>query len=1092
MKKRQIALMTAAATILSSVCLAADAANAEVLIFDGERTALISSFGRINYNGENYVTFKNLPDALAALGDEGGNIYFTGSIKWDDALSTGSSPIRFKGIDKKASSAVIDATEKGSLRLSRDVTMENCVLKTDAEAGIFTGNHAFSAGTGFDAYLEKYFISEGNKGESYPAPLIVSAGESTVGHTKNSTLSAGTYKALAGGAYGAVSVAANTAFTVTGGEYEGIYAGNFGEGGSFSGSSDITIAGGHVKTARLGSEGGTTEANLFFTIKDGTKIDKLLLGSEGSANENFVLRYVGGEIAAVETSGKTVGRRILITREMTDKLPAELFDTVIVTKDTTVRPVFSGTTLSGFEMRDENGFSPCAVYANGNLLTGQNGLYALPEGTVTVTSESASPITVQKDIAYMAGYTDGSFGPQKNLSRAEAITLLSRLVCADISALSAIVRNDYDDVAGDAWYSATIGFFETLGYLDALEQNGNILPNAPITRGEFSILARQILSEIYNGREFGIKTFPDVAQSSPYFDAVGQLGYLGVIGGYPDGTFRPDGLITRAEVATIVNRMLSRIPTGEAGDSSFTDIEGHWAKAQILAASSGALSSDGRTVWTSGGDLANGSFTFDENAGVSDKIRALVAAAKEGRDSKDILSGIDSAAEKQIEKIHNSPSEYPTGGTVYYVSPDGDNENDGLTPETAWRNLAKLNKKETNDLLKEGDAVLFRRGGMWRGVLPTVSGVTYSAYGEGAKPIFNGSKRNYADKRYWLKTDTANVYECALSPDNTGVIVFDDKGVCAYDNKTGRMKIVGKDGFTGKSDLKYDLEFYSDLVSGTLYLYSENGNPGERFSSIEIGSDLGMVHIPSSGNVTLDNLSFRFGGAHGVAIGGKKNVTVQNCTFDYIGGAILKGFYGTNTTRYGNALQVFGSCDGWTVRNNHIVGIYDTGITHQYNSSYEKKTATMDNVEYTGNVIEYCHWSIEYYNPDYADTVHYMKNIRISDNICRMNGYGWGSVGRESGSSCIESFGAPTSVENFLFENNIFDRSAGKLFDLPGQNDKKVSFRGNLFVQNFGGTLGTLYGNKQISDDAGVAKTDSAFGQNQNAFLFNNDKTQKS
>ena len=117
MKKRQIAILTAATTLLSSLCLTADAASAEILIFDGERTALISSFGRIKYNGENLVTFKNLPDALAALGDEGGNIYFSGTLKWDDALSTGSSPIRFKGIDKKASSAVIDATEKGSLRL---------------------------------------------------------------------------------------------------------------------------------------------------------------------------------------------------------------------------------------------------------------------------------------------------------------------------------------------------------------------------------------------------------------------------------------------------------------------------------------------------------------------------------------------------------------------------------------------------------------------------------------------------------------------------------------------------------------------------------------------------------------------------------------------------------------------------------------------------------------------------------------------------------------------------------------------------------------------------------------------------------------
>ena len=1092
MKRKQRIFAAAAALMLavqSGAYYSYAAAEPKIESVNGENAAFISRFGKISYSGETYAAYKTLEAALDALGEVGGGtVYFGGEIAVDSAqLAAKLKNVTLKGIDKKAAGSVIDFGSAESFELCGDLKLDYCTIKTENGAPIHTNGYRFETVNGFDSYNKEVYHNANKTEISYPAPLIITAGNISDGRICAETvLDSGYYGAVVGGSYGGAATEAETHFLLSNGKYDEVYAGNNASGSVFGGNSYIRIDGGTVKKAVLGSDGGTTNANLQITVGDGAFIDELVIGGEAKVNGNLVLKLDGGKIASFKAAGEPAGKRILIDASENTEIPEEYFDYHVRSVGAEVEPLYSGTELLGFEISDVHGFIPSKVYANGTEILPANGIFTLPEGKVNIICESAAAVSPNTDAAYIAGYDGEIFAPQNNMTRAEAITMLSRLLCSDITVLPQIARCGYSDVPNGSWFYGPVAFFEKLGYLEKLESDTGktINPNASITRAEFSELALNVISEMHGGQKFGIKFFDDVPEWHKNFDAISQLGYLGVIGGYEDGSFRPENLITRAEVVTIVNRFLSRIPTG-GGKTGFNDISGHWAEGQILAACNAA--DEENPAWTKGTDIAASSYALPEgNTVVGENISALYKAAANSSE-KYIIDGIDEIASRQIEKIVNAKSEYPSNGAFYYISPNGNNDNDGTTPETAWKTLAKLSKEETAALLKPGDTVLFERGGMWRGKLQCAAGVTYSAYGEGEKPIINGSKRNYGDEKFWKETDVNNVYYCTLSPKNVGHIFFNDTGkVDGTALIAGDKRIWNVDGFGGYQELKRDLEFYSDLVSGILYLYSEGGNPGERFSSIEIGEDATLVSVTDG--VTIDNISFRFIGTHALGTGGKKNITVKNCTFDHIGGAILQGLWGRNDVRYGNALQVYGSCDGWNILDNWIYQVYDTGITHQYSSGANGETnVKMENIEYIGNVIEYCHWAIEWYNNDYAGQTHACRNVRIADNICRMTGYGWGSRGRVSGARAIESVGLPNEVENYVVENNIFDRSAGDLFNLPSGGDRKVIYKNNIYVQNVNGSLGRFAGTIYSAVKGSESLLEKAIGDSGAVMVFNND-----
>lgn len=424
---------------------------------------------------------------------------------------------------------------------------------------------------------------------------------------------------------------------------------------------------------------------------------------------------------------------------------------------------------------------------------------------------------------------------------------------------------------------------------------------------------------------------------------------------------------------------------------------------------------------------------------------------------KDYENGIDKIAEKIKSDITYSESSYDPSRVTFYVSNSGDDANDGKTPETAWKSIDKINDPEA---VCEDCNILFERGGLWRGAIRVpYSGMTYSAYGVGMKPRFYGSRRDYAKPEYWKKSEFENVWYTDLCTKNVGLVAINHSDVLGkYDEIMGERHNIGRDGFEGPQDLKKDYDFYGHLDEEKCYLYCSKGNPGEVYDSIELGESIHLV-IPTANareRITFDNLYLKFTGFHGIAgLGGHEKVTVQNCIFAYLGGSILDGFAGRRTVGFGNAVETYGSCNGYYVNSNWIYQIYDTAITHQRSAG--GGDCHMNDVEYVGNLCEYCHWSIEFYNQPTEGTDRYVHNTNVHHNVLRCGGMGWGSLGRAGGAALFNSFTLPPDTVNFVTHDNIYDRSAGGLVRLNRGGDEKIRAFGNTYIQKKDGALGWIF-----------------------------------
>ena len=306
-------------------------------------------------------------------------------------------------------------------------------------------------------------------------------------------------------------------------------------------------------------------------------------------------------------------------------------------------------------------------------------------------------------------------------------------------------------------------------------------------------------------------------------------------------------------------------------------------------------------------------------------------------------SSYDDKAESRRQEILNTedtiqPSE---SGTTYYISYKGDDNNDGKSQETAWRSAANIGIKGSD--IKEGDVVLFERGGLYRGYFILTSGVSYGAYGEGCKPTIYGSLRDYAYPELWEKTDVENVWKMDVEGlTDIGNIVFDHGVKCG-------IKFLD-------DKLHSDGDFYHDVDEGILYLYMKDGNPGDLYYDIEIcTNDHIMEGLSNTHDIKIENLCLKYTGAHGICFrGGSKNITVTGCEIGYIGGSMLNGM----NVRYGNGFEVVDNCENIVVRDCWIYECFDAGVTHQ--SSYEPGCVQKD-IDFSDNLIEYCSYNIEYY-----------------------------------------------------------------------------------------------------------------------------------
>ena len=139
---------------------------------------------------------------------------------------------------------------------------------------------------------------------------------------------------------------------------------------------------------------------------------------------------------------------------------------------------------------------------------------------------------------------------------------------------------------------------------------------------------------------------------------------------------------------------------------------------------------------------------------------------------KDFLEQHEQFCENRKNEILNTCDTLEIKGAVYYVSNDGSDENDGKSKDTAWKTLGKVSTAP----LCEGDAVLFKRGDLFRGEVVTQSGVTYGAYGEGEKPKFYGWDENLASSDLWVLVDEKhNIWKYTKEISDCGTLVFDNE-----------------------------------------------------------------------------------------------------------------------------------------------------------------------------------------------------------------------------------------------------------------------------------------------------------------------------
>ena len=398
-------------------------------------------------------------------------------------------------------------------------------------------------------------------------------------------------------------------------------------------------------------------------------------------------------------------------------------------------------------------------------------------------------------------------------------------------------------------------------------------------------------------------------------------------------------------------------------------------------------------------------------------------------------SSADNAGEAKRLEVVNAPDTVKPSGKTVYVSNNGDDKNDGLSPDTAWRTLQKLNNSCY-------DTVLFERGGVYRGMLQINSDKNYGAYGTGYKPTFYTGGRNFASENLWEKTSVPNIWAANVGEvADIGNIIFD------HGKKCGTKML-----YTYKN-LSEDFEFYHHLQNNTLYLYYSKGNPAKDFYSIEIATGNSVHGDLDVKNVVIENLCVKYSGFHGISFrAGADNIVIRGCEIGYIGGSITGcGGYG----RLGNGIEFVNSYSNTLVENCWIYQCYDTGYSFQ-NCSGEYRLE--DNMVLRDSLLEYSTMNIEIFTGRFdAPKKPNVTNVRIYDNIIRFGGYGWGFNNRMGSNNLISSNfniykgcgNAKYSCTDFVVEDNIFDGSYYALLDVgwPNHKGRGPTIRNNTYIQ---------------------------------------------
>jgi uncharacterized sulfatase len=349
---------------------------------------------------------------------------------------------------------------------------------------------------------------------------------------------------------------------------------------------------------------------------------------------------------------------------------------------------------------------------------------------------------------------------------------------------------------------------------------------------------------------------------------------------------------------------------------------------------------------------------------------------------------------------------------TYYVANQGTDTNDGRSESTAWQTVARVNKAD----LKPGDTVLFRRGDSWREQLLPHSGspsgsVTYGAFGSGPKPLLLGSVQKNRQED-WIH-ESGNIWAAKGLSCDVGNIIFNGEKSCG-------VKV------WEAADLKQQGQYWYDEKNRALKLYCVK-SPAEHYSDIQCALRRHQILQDYRRYVIYENLSLKYGAAHGIGGANTHHIIVRDCDFCFIGGGDQMG--GGKTVRFGNGVEFWGNAHDNLVERCRLWEIYDAALTNQNNGPHVRQ----ENIVYRNNLIWNCEYSFEYWNrPESSLT----RSIYFENNTCLNAGRGWGHPQRPDPSGrhlCFYHSNAP--AENIVIRNNIFDEAVTNAFYAPGYGE---------------------------------------------------------
>lgn len=366
-----------------------------------------------------------------------------------------------------------------------------------------------------------------------------------------------------------------------------------------------------------------------------------------------------------------------------------------------------------------------------------------------------------------------------------------------------------------------------------------------------------------------------------------------------------------------------------------------------------------------------------------------------------------------------------SSANTYYISSSGNDTNSGTLTSLSWQSISQVNTFN----FSPGDSILFKRGDVWRGQLLPQSGnssdnIYYGAYSTGDNPTILGSE-NYSNISDWINVG-GNIWRCnTVFSTDVGNIIFDNAVSVGFKK-------------WNQADLLNQTDFWFDLSTNELLLYSV-ANPASTYSSIELALRKNIVYQENRSYITYENLSIKYGAAHGFGGGNTANITISACEISYIGGGDLNM---NGIVRYGNGVEFWGNASNNKVEKCKIWEIYDTGVTNQNHTT----PSTQENIRYENNLIWNCGLSsFEYWNRPATSST---SEIFFENNTCLNAGYGWGEQREDYHGIHAIIDSNPAQTDTIHIRNNIFYNAKRSTYGVEDNVNGFIDLNYNLIYQS--------------------------------------------